>query len=94
MQGAISQNCQGEREGTAAKKIGLAMQLSQGQDRQPLSPKRAHPPAVHDARVRREDAQKRSPLYVSRVPMSTLFLYPFRCNSLKFCTVCHSGAED
>ena len=46
MQGAISQNCQGEREVTAAKKIGLAMQLSQGQDRQPLSPEGAYPPAV------------------------------------------------
>ena len=27
-------------------KIGLAIQLSQGQDRQPLSPEGAHPPAV------------------------------------------------
>jgi len=52
MQGAISQNCQGEREVTAAKKIGLAMQLSQGQDRQPLSPEEAPPPHVYSSGVR------------------------------------------
>ena len=54
-------------------KIGLAMQLSQGQDRQPLSPEGAYPPAVRDARVRRAEAQKSSPVYVARVPVSTLF---------------------
>src|SRR5262245_33831428 len=35
-----------DHDGTTAKKIGLAIQLSQGQDRQPLSPEGAHPPAV------------------------------------------------
>jgi hypothetical protein len=53
------------------------MQLSQDQDRQPLSPEGAHPPAVRDARVRRENAQKRRPVYVACVPVSTLFLSRF-----------------
>jgi hypothetical protein len=29
-----------------SEKKGLTIQLSQGQDRQPLSPEKAHPPAV------------------------------------------------
>jgi hypothetical protein len=53
------------------------MQLSQGQDRQPLSPEGARPPAVRDARVRRVDALTSMPVLVVLVHVSTLFLSPF-----------------
>ena len=60
-----------------SEKIGLAIQLSQGQDRQPLSPEGAHPPAVRDARVRRVEVHKSMQVYPSRLHVSTLFLSLF-----------------
>jgi hypothetical protein len=65
------------------KKIGLAIQRSQGQDRQPLSPEGTHHPAVRDARVHRVDAHKRILLYAAHLYVSTLFLLLFLMYSIE-----------